>query len=313
MHQNSFFDNVLEKIFELPLWVKQAIFVELKEHIEKETPIGSLESLSKHNLLQLYTPFITPAGKKALNDKEINFNNKSHILNEDVKALLKCAENKNRIIDICQQNNWTISKTCNITVDCIARNLIEPINSNTISSTVNFLAGKIRIGEFLVRTGKITVEQLDMALYSQKYTENTLNERIYLAQILLNLNYISRNDYENILFLKEYGNELYTMKFNNNITNINENINNLKNEIASLKSERVKLRENISKFSDDAHTVAKLLEKIDLLQSKLNDVKQGQSSAQIDLNCYIDELVSLNQENMELREQLEKYKLTNGD
>lgn len=308
MQQNTFFDNVINKIFELPLWVKQAIFAELKDHIEKETPIGSLETISKHNLLQLYTPYITSSGIKVLNDEDISFTLDKTLLNEDIEALLRCVLKKNRIIDICQENNWTIAKTSKIITDCIGLNLVESIKSNIISSTIYFLAGNIRIGEYLVRTGKITIEQLDMALYSQKYTEDSLDERIYLAQILLNLNYITKKDYENIIFLKEYGNELYSSSFNNNISNMNNDVDNLKKELMTLKHERIRLRENLSKFSDDAHTVAKLLERIDTLQKNLKNVKQGQNSAQVDLNCYIDELVSLNQENMELREQLEKFK-----
>lgn len=308
MQQNTFFDNVIDKIFELPFWVKQAIFAELKDHIEKETPIGSLDTISKHNLLQLYTPFITKTGVKVLTDTDISFLIDKTMLNEDIESLLKCVQKKYRIIDICQNNNWTIAKVSKIITDCIQLNLIEDIKSNIISSTIFFLAGKIRIGEYLVRTGRITVEQLDMALYSQKYTEDSLDERIYLAQILLNLNYISKNDYENIIFLKEYGNELYSTSFNENISGMNNDINNLNKELISLKTERIKLRENLSKFSDDAQTVAKLLERIDTLQKNLKNIKQGQNTAQVDLNCYIDELVSLNQENMELREQLEKYK-----
>ncbi|MEW5819455.1 MAG: hypothetical protein AB1782_04635 [Cyanobacteriota bacterium] len=305
MQKNTYFDNVLDKIYELPLWVKQAIYAELKEHIQSRSPICALDTISKHNLIQLYTPFITQAGIKVLSKDDTSLIiDKSKITNE-VISLLTNAKNKLRIIDICQKNTWTLSQACKTITDCIDLNLIEPIASNSLSSTIYFIAGKIRIGEFLVRTGKISVEQLDMALYSQKYTEDSMGERIYLAQILLNLGYISPRDYENIIFLKDYGNELYTEAFNENISEMTNNVDNLKQEVISLRNERLKLRKSISQSSEDAKTIASLLTKIDTLKKSLKTFETENDNAKRDLNLYLDELVALSQENIELKEQLE--------
>lgn len=305
MENQTYFDKVLEKIYELPLWVKQAIYAELRDHIQDQTPLCSLETISKHNLLQLYTPFITINGAHLIKEESNELGLSLQSLTPDETKLLENANNKYRIIDICQTNSWNLGKTCKTLTTLIEKNLIEPVTSNAISSTLYFLAGKIRIGEFLVRTGKITVEQLDMALYSQQYTEDTVGERIYLAQILLNLNYISPKDYENLIFLKDYGHEIYGSSFNENISDVDNNITNLKKEITFLKTERLKLKENLTKFSDDAQTIASLLERIDDLKNGLDTIKKEHQQAQNDLNFYLDEVVSLSQENFELREKIQ--------
>lgn len=305
MQQKTYFDSVLEQLFELPLWVKQAMYAELRDHIRAQSPMCSLETISKHNLIQLYTPFITQNGIKVASGESTSFNVDKSRVTVDMLALLKCAANRNRIIDICQKNNWNLTKTSQMIVDCIELNLLEPITSSNISSTLYFIAGKIRIGEYLVRTGKISVEQLDMALYSQKYTENSLGERIFLAQILLNMSYITPDDYENIIFLKDYGNELYSNSFNDNISDMSSNVNNLKEEVILLRNERLKLRKNLAHASEDAQTIAKLLEQIDNLKDNLSKIKSEHENAQRDLNMYLDELVSLSQENVELKEKLD--------
>lgn len=267
MEQTTYFDIILRNIFELPIWVKQAIFVELKENLLEQSAFVKIDTTSKHNLLQLYRPVLTQNGLKALKEKNPN-------LTVDILNFLQYAEKKLRIIDICQQNNWTLAKCCENIADSIDLFFIEPIYSSQLACTMYFLAGKIRIGEFLVRTGKITVEQLDMALYSQKYTEGTLGERIQIGQILVNLRYITPEDYENILFLKHYGEELYTMSFNDSIDDMNEHIKNLGVEINLLKKEKTQLRENLSKCFDDAQVVATLLDKIDKLKKENNELKK---------------------------------------
>ena len=267
MEQITYFDTILQNIFDLPIWVKQALFVELKENLLEQSAFAKIDTTSKHNLLQLYRPALTQNGQKALKERDVN-------LTIDILNFLQCVEKKFRVIDICQKNNWTLARCCEHISDSINMFFIEPIYSSQLACTMNFLAGKIRIGEFLVRTGKITVEQLDMALYSQKYTEGTLGERIQIGQILVNLRYITPEDYENVLFLKHYGEELYTMSFNDSIDDMNEHIKNLSVEINLLKKEKNQLRENLSKCFDDAQVVATLLDQINKLKKENNELKK---------------------------------------
>jgi regulator of replication initiation timing len=306
MEKNPFYyDSLLEKIKDLPVWVKQAFYVDLREHLKSVTPFETLEAISKHNLIQLYMPHLTQMGFKYIKSNGETFETKGMVVSKDMKNFLDCSMKKLRIIDICQIHNWPLSHAAKILTDCIDAHLIEPVYSDFISSTIYFLANKIRIGEYLVRTGKITVEQLDMALYSQKYTEDTMGDRIFLAQILINLGYIQTEDYENIIFLKQYGEELFSMSFNDSISEVSDDVANLKNEIIKLRQERLKLRENLSKFSGDAETIANLLSKIDNLKNDINAFHKENQKIKGQLDLYMDELMATTQENVELREQLE--------
>jgi hypothetical protein len=305
MSKTFYFDSLLKQIKELPVWVKQAFYVEMKDHLKQKAPYESIEAISKHNLVQLYVPKITQAAIKSLTE-DVNAGPAVIELSNEMKTFLELAREKMRIIDICQVNSWTLSKVCQVIVDCIEKGLIEPIYSDYLSSTIYFLANKIRIGEYLVRTGKITVDQLDMALYSQKYTEENFGDRVFLAQILLNLRYINPDDYENIIFLKEYGNELYATSFNENISEMSDDVSNLKKEILNLQCERLKLRENLSQFSDDAQTIAQLLNKIDTLKVSVDKIQSENARFKNELDVYVDELMATTQENLELKQKLDK-------
>lgn len=304
MQNRSYFDNILTKILELPLWVKQALFVELKEHMIKIAPLSSIDVISKNNLIQLYVPLLTQFGTKVQANMSVGFGLDKSKLDKEIVEIIDLAKNKQRIIDICQAKNWTLSQTSKILCKAIEQNLIEQIKSNIVESTVYFLAGKIRIGEYLVRTGKITVEQLNMALYSQKYTEDTIGERIFLAQILLNLHYITSHDYENLIFLKEYGDELYPSTLSDNIKDVNEQFDNLYKEIESLRQERYRLRDNISRFAEDAQTIASLLTRIDSMKKRVDIVEKENVHAKKNVEQYLKQITELQMENDDLRSRL---------
>ena len=74
------------------------------------------------------------------------------------------------------------------------------------------MSGKIRLGEYFVKTNRINIEQLDEALRNQKQTEEAFGDRPGLAEILVNLNFLSKNDTEGILLLKEDCGKYYRTK-----------------------------------------------------------------------------------------------------
>ena len=56
------FNILLQKIFELPLWIKQAFYFEIKNDLELSLK-NSLNYIKKDESLQLYVPKMTFLGK----------------------------------------------------------------------------------------------------------------------------------------------------------------------------------------------------------------------------------------------------------
>ena len=107
--------------------------------------------------------------------------------------------------------------------------------------------------KYFVKLGKINIEQLDEALRTQKYIEGSVKDKPGLAQILINLGYLSKSDVECILLLKQECNKRYIpdeiiIKDINpeNLKDISEL--DMRKQIAVLTKENNQLKDQISKI-----------------------------------------------------------------
>lgn len=236
------FNNLIKKIFELPLWIKQIIYLELKEEFEQSSSIKSLNFIKKEDSLQLYKPKVTFAGKKELETKQKN-------LPENVYKFLEDLSQDIRIIEIAINNGWTLTECSGYFMIALNNELASQPESQAVKGTALYMSGSIRIGEFLVKIGKISIEQLDEALRNQKYIEESIGEKPGLAEILINMNFITKADTEGIILLKEEAKKRYipgetvapkelsdsdTMKLGEQISLLTRENNQLKDQIKKI-------------------------------------------------------------------------------
>lgn len=192
----NIFKAFIQEIFNLPFWIKQIIYLELKEQLEKSSLKSCLSLTQKHNSLQLYIPKLTYTGKN-----ELNFKTKK--LSEEVYAFLECAYQNISIIEISIKNNWNLCECSNYFLEAIEADLAVEPPLPEVKGTALYMSGKIRLGEYFVKINRITIEQLDEALRKQKHLEESLGDRPGLAEILVSLKFLSKDDTEGILLLKE--------------------------------------------------------------------------------------------------------------
>jgi hypothetical protein len=121
---------------------------------------------------------------------------------EILKLLYWSAQGKS-VMNICVINQWTLEQCCDYLFSAIEKGFIIPPTSIVIQATLLYMGGKIRLGDYLVKTGRLKLEQLDQALRTQRYIEESLGERTGIGNIFINLGYIHKQDCEGILFLKE--------------------------------------------------------------------------------------------------------------
>ncbi len=190
------FKLIIKEIFSLPVWIKQIIYLELKQEFEYSDMKGYFNSITRDNCFQLYLPKLTYAGRKEIEKKTGRFKQEIYDFLEGVIQELS-------VIEIAISNNWNLHECSKYFLEAIDKDLVANPTSPVIRGTALYMAGRIRLGEYFVKINKIDMEQLDEALRNQKYIENSVGDKPGLADIMVDLGFLTREDTEGILFLKK--------------------------------------------------------------------------------------------------------------
>jgi hypothetical protein len=198
----GFFKNIVESIISKPLWVKQAIYIELRDDIKNKSSLELIEALDKNDLLQLYTPVRSVLGHKIFNENDFASNNN---VSPEMVNLLSHIDNRKNVIDLCYANQCTLKHFSELIIEAHENGYIENIRSKQIFAIFNYLAGQIDIGQLLVKLNKITPEQLSFANYSISEMNKTfeVSETNTLEEVLIRMNYIDKDRINSLLLLKE--------------------------------------------------------------------------------------------------------------
>jgi hypothetical protein len=195
-------DHLLLSINSLPLWIRQVIYTDLRDALEKEMSAKTIKTLDKQHFLQLWDPVLTTRGKNEIL-------NPSADVPKDVQQLLKSCKIGLNVANICTELHWTLEKCCILLCNTIAAGYIEPSISLTIDATMRYLGNKTRLGEYLVQSQRITEEDMEQALLTQQYITVAMGERTNIGEILVRLELVEQEDVEAILFLKEESSKVF--------------------------------------------------------------------------------------------------------
>lgn len=197
------FDNLMQQLSGLPLWVKQVIYTQLRHELEATLSKPTLEAFGPEHTLQLWIPEITRQGLGELEKPS------GHVP-QSILKILHLSRFKKNVLSITILNNWTLEQTAIFLLEAIAKELLSPPRSMVISGTIDYLAGRTRLGEYLVKINRVNIQQLDQALRTQQAIAEAMGERTGIANVLINLGYIKKEDSEAILFLKEESKKPFT-------------------------------------------------------------------------------------------------------
>jgi hypothetical protein len=190
------FDILMHQLGALPLWIKQVLYTQLRHELEATMSKATLEAFGPEHTLQLWVPEITRQGLSELEHPTGKFD-------QSVLRMLHLTRYKKNIVTITILNNWSLEQCAVFLLQAIEHELVVPPRSVTIIGTIEYLTGRTRLGEYLVKIKRLSIEQLDQALRTQRAIEEAMGERTGIANVLINLGYIKKEDSEAILFLKE--------------------------------------------------------------------------------------------------------------
>ena len=203
------FKIFLNKILAFPLWVKQIIYFRLKLDLEKVF-LNQPLVINPNELFQEYHPKITFVGKQELKE-----HNRMH--DEVMYTFLKALIDEKSVIDIALDSFMTLEEVSKLFTEALRNEYIMPPDSKIILGTAEFFAGQIKTGEYLMRIGRLTVDQLDMAIRRQKQLEEA-GQKIYMAEIISSLGFIKNDEIVSVLMMKEEAKKRFIFNMEINAT-----------------------------------------------------------------------------------------------
>ena len=227
------FKQTLSFILDLPLWVKEVIYLEIKNQFQSLNIYEFLKTKTTQNIYQFHIPEVTFIGKK-----ELELRNKG--LGQNVYRFLECVTQGLNIIEITVSNNWNLNETSSCYAFALKNQLVSPPESQFIEANIYYLGGHIRLGEYFVKTGKISLEQLDKVLRAQKSYQETTGEHKVIGEILVKSNLITERDLQLILLLKEESCKIFNFNITGSTTSADD--------VELLKKENNELKAQIKKI-----------------------------------------------------------------
>jgi hypothetical protein len=214
----DYMESITSLVYSTPLWVQEAIFVDLKRRLEKK--VSGITSINnEEDIYSVYIPKLTFKGKTELETG-------SHGFDYNVYKCLKNINENQRVVDITLNNFWTLEETSKHLAFCLENELIETPNSLIVYATIFYLGGSIRLGEYVKRIRKINVVELDEVLRQQKDINNTPgNPKKKIGEILIEMGYVANEDINKITHIKEEAKRRFIIQNNEKITAQSQNVN----------------------------------------------------------------------------------------
>ena len=198
----SLFIGFMERILAFPLWIKQTIFLNLSKDLNNYLSNEFLD-VEEGEIFHIYDPELSELGQNELMTKESNFD-------ESIYSFLECCSKKMSLIEIAIENNLTMEEVSKAFTFCKTSGFFSKDVPKIISAIAGFIAGKYRTGEYLVRAGKMTIEQLDEVLNKQQEM-NESGKHVFIAELMVQMGFVREMDVKSVIFMKEESGKRFSL------------------------------------------------------------------------------------------------------
>ncbi|MBQ3311339.1 hypothetical protein IJG72_04605 [bacterium] len=238
---NNVLNNFIAKVTCFPLSVKQVILLHLYKDLKKTLSDEFIMGSDSDPFVYLYEPKLSFVGKTELEERVKGFD-------ANIYNFLECLDKQMSIIEIALNNFWTIKETCTYFMTALNADFIKTPVPTKIVAMAGFIADLFRTGEYFKRAGKINVDQLEMILIRQKEL-TAQGQKIKIAQVMVDLGYITEKDVNSLVFIREESNKRFIMDSSIVPNSVEQDdINTYKQTIQQLKEQNVKLKAQLTKL-----------------------------------------------------------------
>ena len=198
----SLYIGFMEKLLAFPLWIKQTIFLDLSKDLNNYLSNEFLD-VAEGDLFHIYKPELSEQGQNELLTKESNYD-------ESIYAFLNCCSKGMTLIEIAIENNFTMEEVSKAFTFCKTSGYFSKDVPKLVAAIAGFIAGKYRTGEYFIRAGKMTIEQLDEVLNKQQEM-NAEGKHVFIAELMVQLGFVRELDVKSIIFMKEEAGKRFSL------------------------------------------------------------------------------------------------------
>ena len=234
--KKNIFELFLEKVLNVPLWIKQVMYLKLAKEMQNYDCEDFLRN-NKDDIFSTFVPTLTFKGKTELTEHQYGLDN-------NIYNFLQGCANEYSMIEISVNTFLSMEEVAKYYELCLEQNFIKVPDSKEIHAMAGYIAGKFRIGEYFKQKGTISVDQLQKAILSHRDALETDNQKKF-GDILVELGFITETDLRSVLQLKEEAKKRFILDYNtvpkSETTFTSEN-QKYEEEISKLKDENLKLK-----------------------------------------------------------------------
>lgn len=198
----SLFVGFMEKMIAFPLWIKQTIFLNLSNDLNTYLSNEFLD-VEEGNLFHVYKPELSDLGQNELLTKESKYD-------ENIYSFLTCCSKGMSLIEIAIENNFTMEEVSKAFMFCRTSGFFTQDVPKLVAAVAGFLSGKYRTGEYLIRAGKMTIEQLDEVLNKQQEM-NESGKHVFIAELMVQMGFVRETDVKSIIFMKDEAGKRFSL------------------------------------------------------------------------------------------------------
>ena len=198
----SLYVGFIEKLLAFPLWIKQTIFLDLSKDLTVYLSNEFLD-VGEGELFHVYKPDLSELGKNELFTKESKFD-------ESIYSFLECCSKGMSLMEIAIENNFTMEEVSKAFTFCKTSGFFSKDVPKLVAAIAGFIAGKYRTGEYFIRAGKMTIDQLDEVLTKQQEI-NESGKHVFIAELMVQMGFVGERDVKSIIFMKEEAGKRFSL------------------------------------------------------------------------------------------------------
>lgn len=239
--KRNLFKLFINKLMAYPLWVKQAVYYRLYQNM-RENYCERYIVKNIDNIFSMHIPTLTFQGKNELWDRAGG-------LDSNIYNFLKFVHSEYTILEISLNMFLSIEEVAKYYIFCLEQNYIEAPEADEIYAMAGFISGKFPTGDYFLKNGSITVDQLDVALAEQhRLSERGQHELI--GKILIRLGFITEESVKTLFRLKADARKRFVLNpevFPSG-EQVKSDIKKLEDEVKALKAENNTLKQTLGKI-----------------------------------------------------------------
>ncbi|MGD9581302.1 MAG: hypothetical protein AB7V50_08005, partial [Vampirovibrionia bacterium] len=160
-------------------------------------------------------------------------------LNVHQVVFLECVDNNKSIVEICCDKQWSLYKCCDLFLSLITKEILKPPEDKRILLLVDYILGHITLDEYLVRSKRVSIKQLDNALYAVKRAFEGMGKIIPIQDMLVKMRYVTLEEINDLFCLFNTSNQ--ECRMSDQTLELEIQIDSLQKQVARLKLENAKL------------------------------------------------------------------------